>query len=135
MTLNLSQCVYFDLETTGLNPHKCQMPQICAVHNDNVFIKFVISNCPIDPKALEVTSIYYDKDTNVTRHGDQEVQHFPTEVILKGILDILSNIDSHVLVAHNGKRFDYVILYRAVMSCSMYLRIKEPSTNLWTLCL
>ena len=49
MAYTLSQCVWFDLETTGLNPHKCQMTQICAV-----FMRFVTPNCPIDPKASEI---------------------------------------------------------------------------------
>ena len=54
MAYTLSQCVWFDLETTGLNSHKCQMTQICAVHNDIVFMRFVTPNCPIDPKASEI---------------------------------------------------------------------------------
>ena len=117
MTFNLSQ-------TTGINPHKCQMTQICAVHNDHVFMRFVTPSCPIDPKASEITSIYYDKDTNVMTHRDQQVQHYSTEVILQGILDFLSTIDSPVLVAHNSKRFDLIILYRVAMSCIMLSTLK-----------
>ena len=124
MAYTLSQCVWFDLETTGLNPHKCQMTQICAVHNDKVFMRFVTPNCPIDPKASEITSIYYDKDTNVMTHRDQPVQHVSTELILQGLLDFLSTIDSPVLVAHNGKYFDFIILYRAVMSYNMLSTFK-----------
>ena len=57
-------------------------------------------------------------------HRDQPVQHFSTELILQGLLDFLSTIDSPVLVAHNGKYFDFIILYKAVMSYNMLSTFK-----------
>ena len=115
MAFNIEQLVYFDIETTGLDPIHDNITQIFAIHDDNVYMQYVTPNCPINPKASEITSIYYDKDSNIMTHRDQQVQHLPTHAILEGLLEFLSKINSPVLVAHNGKRFDFIFLYRTAM--------------------
>ena len=125
MAFNIEQLVYFDIETTGLDPIHDNITQICAIHDDNVYMQYVTPNCPINPNASEITSIYYDKDSNIMTHRDQQVQHLPTHTILEGLLEFLSKINSLVLVAHNGKRFDFIFLYRAAMSCDLLTRFRD----------
>ena len=88
-------------------------------------IGFNTPNCPINPKASEITSIYYDKDSNIMTHRDQQVQHLPTHTILEGLLEFLSKVNSPVIVSHNGKRFDFIFLYRAAMSCELLTRFRD----------
>jgi len=98
--------VFFDLETTGLNPYEDRIVQIGAfIDENNKYMSYIKADKPMDEKASEVTGIT----------DDRLVGERLCAVVLK---EFHTWITTHthgggqvVLVAHNGNTFDYKFLF------------------------
>ncbi len=129
LDFQIDQLVYFDLETTGLNPYYDQMVQIAAIYNDTVFSEYVTPSVDINPGASQVTSIYFDRETNIMTHHGEPVSHLPAEQVLCRLAKFLREIDNPILVAHNGLGYDFIILYKALISCNSLDIFKQHITG------
>lgn len=107
--------IAFDLETTGLIQDG-QIPHITQVaatepKSGKAFNMYVLPTLPISDKAQEVTGL---------RMVDHKMQYNGTNVeaysiyeALKSYCDWLEKFQNVVLVAHNGRRFDFPVLLTA----------------------
>ena len=69
-------------------------------------------------EVTKLTGISWD-DFKLTVNG-KEVQAVPISQALLEFFEWLQQFDNTVLVAHNGKRFDFRILSKAVESCDLF---------------
>lgn len=114
-TLQVSYVV-IDLETTGLIqrgliPHITQIAaqDMASGEKFSCYIKPLI---PISVEAQKVTGISWN-GTAMTVKG-LHVDAFPIEEALCKFLEFLKKFDSVILVAHNGRVFDFRVLSYAV---------------------
>ncbi|KAL4229626.1 hypothetical protein ACF0H5_010013 [Mactra antiquata] len=114
--------VVIDLETTDLIrgdqvPH---ITQIAAqeVHSVAKFNRYVIPKLPITPAAERVTKICMKNKTEMIING-AGVESVDIHEALTSFLCWLSSYNNVVLVAHNGPRFDFVLLSSALSNCDL----------------
>ncbi len=96
--------VAFDLETTGRDPNECEIVEIAAVRVRNgviveQFERLVRPMRPIPPAATKIHG-YRDADVCEQPHFAEMWPEF------------VAFVQSDVLVAHNGQRFDVPVLRR-----------------------
>ncbi|XP_033759588.1 uncharacterized protein LOC117341837 [Pecten maximus] len=110
--------VVFDLETTDLirGRHMPHITQIAAVglENDAIFNTYIIPKIPIRETAMEVTGIVVTAG-KMTVHG----KCVDAEDITSGLLKFLNWLQTYqnvILVAHNGRKFDFPVLMNTVKS-------------------
>ena len=107
------------------DPHKVHILQICAQHGDRDCTSYVTPARPIDKRAGEVNGINYDNHSRIMTYKKIKVRHITLHNALLDLLDFLSGIEHPVLVAHNGKSFDFIILYRASAATGLLHRFKS----------
>ncbi len=117
--------IVYDFETTGVDPHYCEIIEIGAIKISDgqivdSFQSFVKPFYPIPADATEVNNI-----TN------EMVQDVPTaEEIIPLFLDF---IGKSKLVGYNITRFDHIILKRYAMAiCG--IQINNSITDVYSLC-
>ena len=97
--------VFYDLETTGLNPYYDNIIEIGAIKyqngNTSNFKSFVSLKYPIPKKISEITNIY-----------DSDLKDQPSiETVLKSFLNFIKQDDEPIyMVAHNNDAFDRLFL-------------------------
>ncbi|KAL7401693.1 hypothetical protein ABVT39_003407 [Epinephelus coioides] len=123
----MSTIVFFDLETTGLDPG-CHIIQLSAVCGEREFNAYILPRRPISPKASELTGITQSRG-KLYRHG------IPLDTVflhdaLNDFSDFLSSCRPRrrkrphrrpvLLAGHNAKGFDAPILARVLQKCSLW---------------
>ena len=86
--------------------------QLSAICGDATFNSFVTPTQPMTTEAEDVTGILHDSTTNeMTQHG-VPVQHKHAMNVLLDFIDFLKSLEKCiVLVAHNCRCFDSIILH------------------------
>ena len=120
----------FDLETTGLDIHGCEIVQLAVVIANSKqgarFSRFVLPQGPIDPGASAVHGI--------TRESLVAAGAQPFAVVwdeFEGWLEKTLKSPTRPLVwaAHNGNRFDFPILTRCVRNARASTTADEKATH------
>jgi DNA polymerase III alpha subunit (gram-positive type) len=114
--------VFYDLETTGLNPdnnHRdVQICSIGAVYKQTVtFHQYMVPTCTFSRKATEINGMT-NYGGNLYLNGDRVPDAVLMEDGLENFSDFLDcsvgdkrpDHDDIVMVAHNNKKFDSVVL-------------------------
>ncbi|KAK3084374.1 hypothetical protein FSP39_012417 [Pinctada imbricata] len=109
--------IVFDLETTGLirqgiMPHITQIAAV-EMHSGNQFTCYVLPKVPIEASAEKVTGIVFD-GTDLFVNG-QKVDALTISDAIGKLLEWLGQFNTVVLVAHNGRVFDFRVISHAVM--------------------
>jgi DNA polymerase III alpha subunit (gram-positive type) len=102
--------IWFDLETTGLNPFHNRIIEIAAIDcRDNAFQSLIKIDQPLDPKIVEITKI---TDAMLNENGKDE-----KEIMMK-FHNYLTSVHTHntrtFMIAHNGDSFDRMFLKTAL---------------------
>ena len=102
--------IWFDLETTGLNPFHNRIIEIAAVDcQDDAFQSLIKIDHPLDPKIIEITKI---TDAMLNENGQDE-----QEIMQKFHNYMTSSRASYArtfMIAHNGDSFDRMFLKTAM---------------------
>ncbi|KAK3108647.1 hypothetical protein FSP39_012484 [Pinctada imbricata] len=86
--------------------------QLAARCAHKSFHTFVTPAVPISPEASRVTGICFDELQNVmTHHGETVIHVNPLNALLDFIQFLVSCGKDIVLIAHNNRKFDSVILF------------------------
>lgn len=122
--------VVIDLETTGLisrnnMPHITQIACLDAESKDT-FSAYVLPKTQLDPNAERATGIVFDGSTLYVR--GQRVAAIPIREALDNFLEWLKKFSDVVLVAHNGRVFDFRVLCIAVNKCNLQNTFRETVT-------
>ncbi|XP_060592882.1 uncharacterized protein LOC132747499 [Ruditapes philippinarum] len=122
-----------DLETTDLIrgdqiPH---ITQIAAVEmsTGSTFNKYVIPKIPITSAAENVTKIIMVNEKVMAVDG-VTVEPVPLHVALKKFLSWLESFDNIYIIAHNGRRFDFIVLTAAYKVCGLLPNFLSAITGL-----
>ncbi|XP_078023854.1 DNA polymerase III PolC-type-like [Epinephelus lanceolatus] len=123
----MSNIVFFDLETTGLDPG-CHIIQLSAVCGEREFNAYILPRRPISPRATELTGLTQSRGT-LYRHWTPLDTVFLYDA-LKDFIDFLRYCRPRrckrphrrpvLLAAHNAKEFDAPILARVLQKCSLW---------------
>lgn len=114
--------IYYDTETTGLDPERDRVIEIAAYNPDNntTFQRFINPGVPIPAEAVAISGI---TDSMVAEAGSF-MDVFPEFVTFCG--------PEAVLVAHNNDRFDQPFLEHECARCGVPLPSwKYIDTLLW----
>lgn len=101
--------IFYDFETTGLNPSNCEVIQIgaLAISNGNKIAQFqtlIKSIDKIPEKVVEITKI-----------TDKKIEYAPNlETGWKLFFDWILNFNPIVMIGHNSNKFDKLFLDRAL---------------------
>ncbi|VDI16386.1 Hypothetical predicted protein [Mytilus galloprovincialis] len=114
--------IIMDLETTDLIrqnviPH---ITQIAAVEHDtgSQFSCYVVPKAPMSSGAEDITGIMWD-GTNLRLNG-KVVAALPIFEALSNFFLWLQKFNNAILIAHNGKKFDFRILSNAADKCKLF---------------
>ena len=126
--------IYFDLETTGLDPRTSEIVQIGAVHeNGSEFMKYIIPNGDIDEEASNVNGITKEDDGLYKNEEFIEDAANPYD----GLKEFLDWIDANnqdrdkvILIGHNSVRFDAPILINNIINYDV-LEIQDLGRTIW----
>ncbi|KAL7867736.1 hypothetical protein SRHO_G00091200 [Serrasalmus rhombeus] len=103
--------VFFDLETTGLGP-SCDIVQLAAVSGSHALNLFMVPRCRMEPGASRVTGF------RVRRHQlflhRRPVLTNSLREALVSFITFLGMFGRPLLVGHNIRRFDCLVLARAL---------------------
>ena len=112
----IKHCAVFSVRGREF-PH---ITQIAAIEKETGqhFSRYVTPGKPIHMEVTNLTGIAWD-GYKLTVHG-KEVQAVPISQALLEFFKWLQQFHNTVLVAHNGKRFDFRILSKAVQSCDLF---------------
>lgn len=97
-------------------PHITQVACVDTIHKSE-FSAYVIPQIPIDAGAEKVTGIVFDGSKLKVK--GQEVNALTIRDALKKFLEYLENMNNVVLVAHNGRVFDFRVLSYAINKCGL----------------
>lgn len=116
-----SKIVFFDLETTSLKAD-CDITQISAVYENDIFNSYVIPDKMIDPRASEITGIVCYGDEMYVH--DEPVTAVPPKEALENFLAWIEARSPVVMLAHNAQ-FDYTRLFHALETHNLYDKFSE----------
>jgi DNA polymerase III epsilon subunit-like protein len=102
--------VFFDLETTSLNK-QCDLIQVSAYSEDDIFNQYVFPKQAIGNKVTELTGLAVRG--NSMYHNGAVVEAVDIVTCLKSFIQWLKKFKPALLIAHNCKRFDsYRLVYQ-----------------------
>ena len=82
--------------------------QIAALYGTTLFNRYVWTSKRIHPKASEVNKITVDAEHNVMRVAGKRVEHVDQHSAMTDFARFIQQVPAPVvLVAHNGRRFDF----------------------------
>jgi DNA polymerase III subunit alpha, Gram-positive type len=106
------ETIYYDFETTGLNPYHDKIIEYCFMIEDNTYNKFIESivdpECKIEKKITDITGIHpdmFDNQKPIMFHISK-IHNFISE----NINDSIFNVKKSYLIAHNNTVFDKIFL-------------------------
>lgn len=106
------QTIYYDFETTGLNPYHDKIIEYCFMIEDgstNNYIQSIVDpECKIDKKITDITGIHPDMFDNQKSifHHIPKIYHYICEDINNSVF----NVKRSYLIAHNNTVFDKIFL-------------------------
>lgn len=106
------QTIYYDFETSGLNPYHDKIIEYCFMIEDdstNNYIQSIVDpECKIEKKITEITGIHPDMFENQKSifHHIPKIYHFISQDINESVF----NVKRSYLVAHNNTVFDRIFL-------------------------
>jgi len=101
--------VFFDVETTSLKKD-CDLIQLSACSNDDLFSRYIMPTQSISSPATEVTGITFSN--GIMRHHGSAVEAVTLSSCLCDFIEWLKKYQPVLLAAHNCKRFDsFRLLY------------------------
>ncbi|XP_037539016.1 DNA polymerase III PolC-type-like [Nematolebias whitei] len=116
--------VFFDLETTGLDTSSCDIIQVAAVYEENVFNKYTLPRQAMTPSAKQVTGFTVRPD-GLFLH-DKPVETVPLTEVLNSFISFLRSFRRPVLLAaHGAKRFDAPVLTRVLRRHSLLQQFQQ----------
>ncbi|KAL7401677.1 hypothetical protein ABVT39_003133 [Epinephelus coioides] len=118
----MSNIVFFDLETTGLDPG-CHIIQLSAVCGERAFNAYILPCRPISPRASELTGLTQSRG-KLYRRGIPLDAVFLRDA-LNAFINFLSSCRPVLLAAHNAKEFDALILARVLRRYSLWLHFQQ----------
>jgi len=84
----------------------CDIIQIAAMYGNTLFSRYVWPSKPIHPKASEVHKITVDKQQMYV--DGKRVEHVDQRRAMTEFVQFIQQVSAPVvLVAHNGRRFDF----------------------------
>jgi len=106
MTQPQNKLIFFDFETTGLNPYSDDVIEYSFLCNGQVIHNVVsTTQVPLTDIVVEITKI----TTDMVKEAPPMIEH--KEAILK-MLELQHPDDKQFMVAHNNNRFDRFFLQR-----------------------
>lgn len=95
--------------------------QLAATYEDHVFNRYITPNQEMSEEASRVTGINYNFLTNEMVHNNKSVSHSHALQVLLDFIQFLMLLGKNcVLVAHNNKVFDSIILYNQLKYHSLW---------------
>jgi DNA polymerase III epsilon subunit-like protein len=110
-------------------PHITQLACLDTIHKTE-FSTYVIPQIPIDVGAEKATGIIFDGSKLKVK--GEEVIALKVKDALTQFLDYLKKFDDVVLVAHNGRVFDFRVLSSAVKNVDWITNLSEWLRRLLT---
>ncbi|XP_073687424.1 protein PML-like [Garra rufa] len=110
-TLHSASTVFFDLETTGLDP-SCDIVQLAAVSGGHTFNLFMVPRRPMQPGASRITG-FSVKRHRLLLHRKPVLTSSLREALVS-FITFLRVLNQPLLVGHNIRRFDCHVLARAL---------------------
>ena len=111
-----------------VDPRRVHILQICARNGINDCTRYVTPARAIEKRAGEVNGISFNSASRVMTYKGK-VRHISLHNALSDFLNFLSNflsgIRNPVLVAHNGKQYNFIILYRVAASTGLLPRFRS----------
>ena len=97
------------------------MTQLSARCNDAVFDKYITPTRQISSEASQVTGLYFDELSNVMLHNNVPVTHVhPMNALLDFIHFLMTFGKKIILIAHNNKNFDCIILHNQLKCFNLW---------------
>ena len=124
------EIIYFDFETTGLNPFHDKIIEYCfMIHEDeNIQISDIVDpEQKIDKKITDITGIHpdmFEGKKNIENHI-MIIYNFINGTYKNSIF----NVDKKFLVAHNGNGFDKIFLERELLKLKLKKNFKNVTTS------
>ncbi|KAG9280814.1 hypothetical protein AMEX_G3567 [Astyanax mexicanus] len=103
--------VFFDLETTGLGS-SCDIVQLAAVSGSHTLNLFMVPRCRIDPGASRVTGFKVRRQ-RLFLHRRPVLTNSLKEALVS-FITFLGMFGRPILVGHNIRRFDCLVLARVL---------------------
>lgn len=103
--------VFFDLETTGLDPN-CEIVQLAAVSGGHSLNLYVVPRCRMQRGASKVTGFKVHRQ-RLYLHRQPVLTNSLREVLVSFIA-FLQMLGRPLVIGHNIRRFDCVLLARAL---------------------
>lgn len=106
------ETIYYDFETTGLNPYHDKIIEYCFMVEDGTNYKYIESivnpECKIEKKITDITGIHPDMFENQESifYHIPKIYHFISENINNSVF----NVKRSFLIAHNNTVFDKIFL-------------------------
>ena len=108
-----------------VDPRRVHILQICARNGINDCTRYVTPARAIEKGAGEVNGISFNSASRAMTYKGTKVRHISLYNALSDFLNFLSGIRNPVLVAHNGKQYDFLILYRVAASTGLLQRFRS----------
>ncbi|XP_049928586.1 DNA polymerase III PolC-type-like isoform X6 [Epinephelus moara] len=120
----MSNIVFFDLETTGLDTAVCDIIQVSAICGERVFNVYTLPRRPLTESARQVTG-FTVTDGSLLLHGNA-VDTVPLVDALTSFISFLRSFRHPVLLAaHGAKRFDAPVLTRVLRRLSLQQEFQQ----------
>ncbi|XP_069129806.1 uncharacterized protein [Argopecten irradians] len=108
--------ITFDLETTGLIRGQTmpQITQIAAhvVDTGEVYNSYILPTIPIEEEASKVTGISINSNGELIANENKK-DTFSIADGLQNFCEFLEKYQNPILIAHNGRRFDFPVIVNA----------------------
>lgn len=111
----------------------CDIIQLACVAGEEMFNRYVFPNLAITPGATAVTGIYV-KNGEMFVHNTR-VQSVSVEKCMEELAEWLKQFHKPLLVCHNGRAFDSIILLKNCMKIPCSLPFEGFVCWLLTVCL
>ncbi|XP_076847095.1 three prime repair exonuclease 4 [Brachyhypopomus gauderio] len=108
---DIPSTVFFDLETTGFGP-SCDIVQLAAVSGSHTLNLFMVPRCRMQPGASRVTGFRVRRH-RLFLHRRPMLTNSLKEVLVS-FITFLCMFRRPLLVGHNIRRFDCLVLARAL---------------------
>ena len=114
-SVSMRQCVYFDLETSGVSDEEACIVQVACVSSQGEFDRYITPTRPITPVVSKITGLTVHD--GILCYNHRPVQTVSLEEAIDALLEFLGTHSTPVvLVAHNAKAVDALQLSKALIT-------------------